>query len=75
MVRQPLRRLRFQTPTNTESKYIKRTGIQKSKRGRCDEATNQWLLVLVGLDAADEEGLTGAERSHEQIQRLPELAA
>lgn len=34
----------------------------------------QWLLVLVGLDAADKVGLAVGQNSHQLLQRLLELA-
>lgn len=33
------------------------------------------LLFIVGLEAADEERLTGGQRLHEGVQRLTELTA
>lgn len=38
-------------------------------------AAHHGLLELVGLDAAHEEGLAGAQRAHQQLQRPLELAA
>lgn len=38
-------------------------------------ATHHGLLKLIGLDAAHEEGLAGAQRAHQQLQRALELAA
>lgn len=44
---------------------------QPGKKSR----TYHGLLVLIGLDAADEEGLAHTESPHQQLQRALELAA
>lgn len=43
--------------------------------GPAGPAAHHGLLELVGLDAAHEEGLAGAQRAHQQLQGPLELAA
>ena len=43
----------------------------KDFRNNCN--ADQWLLELIGFDAADEEGVALAESLHQQVRRLLEL--